>query len=1519
MSSILGLDLGTNSIGWAIRGAERVEREQYNQRYKNNFLNVDNEIIDYGVVIFQKGVGDGKSGEFSLAAERRQNRSKRRLYNAKRYRKWELLKVLIENAMCPLASDELRLWSVGNWREIEGKKKNLGRIYPLNNGNFQRWLAFDPVYFEQKGISEHNKLIRKNPYDLRFELIEAEEQNEFIKRQKVGRALYHLVQRRGFKSSRKSGKSAYAENTELEKIKSENSNFHIATLAKEQLDNGKRFRASGVIQRKYFEDEFYAICRKQNINSELTEELHKAIYFVRPLRTQKGLVGNCTLERGKARIPVSHPKFEEFRALAFINNIKRREKGMQNFEPIPILLKKKIFEDLFFRRIERGLNKGKVHLDSYFKFDEIISKYSEDGKYEFNYKNKPNVSTCPTIAALMNIFEGEWENKFIQDGDSYGINWEGLRLQYEIQYVTKKKEGKGLKRKGKRFIPKNIGEQRSLNIDGIWHLLFDYIQTKDEREGLETFCKNVLGFDNEKARIFSEMDIPQGYSSLSYSAIVKITPFLQCGFIYSEAVSFANLKKVLRAEFEAGKEKAKKIIAQTIKETDTIKERLNIVNGLIQKFFAETNANRAKGVDDHIKELACQDTKDKLKEYFGETDWNNKSKVERKRYEEEILNLYLKFLEGKQDKEEKASSRLDKNPVIDYYRLPRLDGAIKQNLKKVFNLSDEALKHLYHPSDIEIYPKSKSEAKTYIDGIETWIKQLESPQPPSKGWKNPMAMRTLHELRKLLNYLLKIGKIDHETKVVVEMARTLNDANKRKAIEYWQNDRKIANEEYASAIAEMYDISIPSDDNYNKFAAAAEQLIEKERASEFQAKYNEFIDTFLVKKNKKKEQEKENDNEEAESISYDYLMYLILNRGEFTKLLLDQPLGTGRILNAAKDFKNKKKAIKDMLTKYRLWKEQKFQCFYTGQQIPFTKLFTNDYQIEHTIPRSISFDSELKNITVCDRTYNNEVKNNRFPTGCPNYKTTITCKTVKGTIACTPINERVERMIKPKVDELGKRINNLKVAARKIPSWEIDKRNANIRLRHYLQFELEYWEKKYLTFTVERQDWKDNWKNSQLVDTQIISKYARAYLKTVFEKVDVQKGTIVNDFKKIYQIKGDEQKDRSKHSHHAVDAAILTLIPGSARREAILKEYYKALESRSKFHIKPYEKFQTSHILDIETNIIINHVTHDKTLTATFKNIRKRGKKTGWLAQGNTIRGKLHKETFFGAVKALERNEQGFPVKERGKYITIKKPKTGEDEIWIVSRKSVTDVKLDEGEIKDVIVDELLKKHIQKQLDKGTTLTNVIDFNNKPIRHIRMRVKAGIGYLSKEKAIAIKNHTYSSKYSHKKEVLTQNETNYLFLLYHGVNEKGKTVCSYRILNLFDIAKLTFNNINQVKAEPEFQSLTKGKVTLLLKAILKAGDRVIFFKENRDEITDTNVNSRVYSIFKFNELGENTSYLYLQNHIEARPDNELERGEKIFDPSKYQPRLEFTADKMNCLFEGIDFEIKPDGDIQWFSH
>ena len=80
----LGLDIGTNSIGWGIvdESAGKIEK--------------------CGVYIFPEGIKREKGNESSKASERTGFRSARRLKFRRKLRKYETLKVLIKNEMCPL-------------------------------------------------------------------------------------------------------------------------------------------------------------------------------------------------------------------------------------------------------------------------------------------------------------------------------------------------------------------------------------------------------------------------------------------------------------------------------------------------------------------------------------------------------------------------------------------------------------------------------------------------------------------------------------------------------------------------------------------------------------------------------------------------------------------------------------------------------------------------------------------------------------------------------------------------------------------------------------------------------------------------------------------------------------------------------------------------------------------------------------------------------------------------------------------------------------------------------------------------------------------------------------------------------------------------------------------------------------------------------------------------------------------------------------------------------------------------
>lgn len=144
---------------------------------------------------------------------------------------------------------------------------------------------------------------------------------------------------------------------------------------------------------------------------------------------------------------------------------------------------------------------------------------------------------------------------------------------------------------------------------------------------------------------------------------------------------------------------------------------------------------------------------------------------------------------------------------------------IKEYLKEQYHVSEEKLKKLYHPSMMEVYPRVQ---RTNNHGVY----QLGSPRIDSV--RNPMAMRSMFRLRKLVNRLLEEGKIDQNTEIHIEFARELNDANKRHAIAAYTKENQKTNDEARKKIKELFkdetgkDIE-PKDDDVLKYVLWEEQ------------------------------------------------------------------------------------------------------------------------------------------------------------------------------------------------------------------------------------------------------------------------------------------------------------------------------------------------------------------------------------------------------------------------------------------------------------------------------------------------------------------------------------------------------------------------------------------------------------------------------------------------------------------------------------------------------------------------
>ena len=367
MAKILGLDLGTNSIGWAL-----IEDNQ-------------NKILGLGTRIFPMGVenlGDGE-GEISKNASRTGARGVRRQFFRRRLRKQILLKALSENKMCPLEASDFQEW-----------KRN--KRFPIEK--LTTWFALNPYELRQKALIEKLSL------------------------EEIGRIFYHLIQRRGFLSnSRKGGsddgaifkgnpKEGKIGITETQK-NIENKTlgtylFEIYPKENQPFQDGLERIRNRYTTRKMYVDEFELIWNKQaQFHAELTNELKTLfggrkldgykedgiLFHQRPLRSQKHLVGNCSFEPRKTKCPISAIPFEQFRVWQWVNTVEYNGKKISQEE------KEKIVEFLFANE-----------KPEFKKIRKVIGK--ESAEFKFNYKDDDKIVGTHTISNLSNkkYFGAKW-------------------------------------------------------------------------------------------------------------------------------------------------------------------------------------------------------------------------------------------------------------------------------------------------------------------------------------------------------------------------------------------------------------------------------------------------------------------------------------------------------------------------------------------------------------------------------------------------------------------------------------------------------------------------------------------------------------------------------------------------------------------------------------------------------------------------------------------------------------------------------------------------------------------------------------------------------------------------------------------------------------------------------------------------------------------------------------------------------------------------------------------------------
>lgn len=448
----LGLDIGTNSIGWWLYETDGVDA--------NSCIT---GVINGGVRIFSDG-RDPQSGA-SLAVDRRAARAMRRRRDRYLRRRATLMKVLANAGLMPADPEEAKALEV-----------------------------LDPYALRATGLDEPLPLTH------------------------LGRALFHLNQRRGFKSNRKADRGdnesgmikdatgrleqemmandarTYGEFLQMRRQRATDPR-HVPTV-RTRLSIANRDGPDGKAEagydfypdRKHLEEEFHKLWTAQaGYHPELTDDLRnlvfEKIFFQRPLKEPK--VGLC-LFTAEERLPKAHPLSQRRVLYETVNQLRVTADGR---ETRPLTLEER---------------------------DQVIQAL--DNKIPA----KTLKSMAMKLAALAKVLK-------LRDGERFTLE-SGVRDAIACDPV-----------RASLSHPDRFGPRWStLDTDAQWALIarIRKVQSEEEHAELVGWLGQTHALDRDQAEATARALLPEGYGRLGLTATMRVLGKLKAEVVtYSEAVA----------------------------------------------------------------------------------------------------------------------------------------------------------------------------------------------------------------------------------------------------------------------------------------------------------------------------------------------------------------------------------------------------------------------------------------------------------------------------------------------------------------------------------------------------------------------------------------------------------------------------------------------------------------------------------------------------------------------------------------------------------------------------------------------------------------------------------------------------------------------------------------------------------------------------------------------------------------------------------------------------------------------
>lgn len=410
---------------------------------------------------------------------------------------WAMFRLNAQNAPVAIIRAGVRIFSDGRnpkdgsslavtRRQARAMRRRRDRLLRRKARMMDKLVAYG---FFPKDAAERKLLERKNPYELRAKgLDEALTPGEFA------RALFHINQRRGFKSNRKTDKQendSGALKAAISQLRQQLQDSGTRTVGEwlwQRLQAGKgtraRYREERVaredgktrieksydlyVDRQMIADEFDGLWAKQAalnpalFTEQARQDLRDTLLFQRLLRPVKP--GRCTLLPDEERAPLALPSTQRFRILQEVNHLRLLHPDLRE-EPLTLAQRDAIVQELE--------GKGKV------SFGSIRKKLKLGGAVQFNLEDakRTELKGNATSFALSKpgLFGKAWHN-FDED------------LQDEI----------------------------------VWRLV-----SEESEEKLTDWLCQRTGVNAEQAAAIAGAGLPEGYGALSRKALARIVPALR--------------------------------------------------------------------------------------------------------------------------------------------------------------------------------------------------------------------------------------------------------------------------------------------------------------------------------------------------------------------------------------------------------------------------------------------------------------------------------------------------------------------------------------------------------------------------------------------------------------------------------------------------------------------------------------------------------------------------------------------------------------------------------------------------------------------------------------------------------------------------------------------------------------------------------------------------------------------------------------------------------------------------------